>query len=288
MHLHDPAGFAICEPATMKIQRGVLVSLGPYHEWSGHGHDKLAKVGFPIWGVCDKWLSKWLGLWVLPNNHLKKAIALLYLKLIKEQGGMPIQMSTDCGSETTKVFGLANALRELFANHLSISELPAHWFLKSIHNITIEWGWLCLCLQWGDNVTVFWEAGADIYVESNPDHYNLVQWLWSTLIQADLDKLHHHFNNHVTRKDHGKQLPSGCSPHVEMTLYSQFGAKNCLQPVDTDIIDALIMEIGSDDVLQFVTPAYAEQAQGIYDDLQIGELMFQNVWSIFTKMLPCM
>jgi len=87
MHLHDPAGFAIREPAAKKIQRGMLTSLGPHHEWSGDGHDKLAEIGFPIWGVRDKWSSKWLGLWVLPNNRLKKAIALLYLQLIKEQGG---------------------------------------------------------------------------------------------------------------------------------------------------------------------------------------------------------
>ena len=87
MHLHDPAGFRICEPGAKKVQRGVLTSLGLHHEWSGDGHDKLAEIGFPIWGVCDKWSSKWLGLWVLPNNHLRKAIALLYLQLIKEQGG---------------------------------------------------------------------------------------------------------------------------------------------------------------------------------------------------------
>ena len=60
--------------------------------------------------------------------------------------------------------------REIFADHLSIAELPAHRYLRSIHNITIERGWLRLRLQWGDNVKAFWEAGADIYVESNPDH----------------------------------------------------------------------------------------------------------------------
>jgi hypothetical protein len=73
-----------------------------------------------------------------------------------------------------------------------------------------------------------------------------------------------------------------------MALYSQFDAENCLQPVDTKIIDALMAEIGSDNVLQFVTPAYAKQAQEIYDDLQFGKLTFQNVWGVFYKMLPCM
>ena len=59
-------------------------------------------------------------------------------------------------------------LREIFADHLSITELPAHRFLKSIHNITIERGWLRLRLQWGDNVKLFWEAGADVMLSQTP------------------------------------------------------------------------------------------------------------------------
>ncbi|GLB37945.1 hypothetical protein LshimejAT787_0409960 [Lyophyllum shimeji] len=287
MHLHDLAGFAIREPAAKKIHRGVLIALGPHHEWSGDGHDKLAAIGFPIWGVRDKYSGNWLGLWVVPNNRLKEAIALLFLKLIKEQGGMPIQMSTDCGSETTEVFGLANALREIFAGHISIDELPAHRFLKSVHNITIERGWLRLRLQWGDDAKAFWEAGADIYIKENEDHYNLAQWLWSTLIQASLDRLRDHFNNHVTRKDKGKHLPSGCSPHVALTLYAQYGAQNCLQRVDTRVVDALMANFDGE-VLLFVTPEYAERAQRVYETLGIKMLTFQNVWLVFSKMLPLM
>jgi hypothetical protein len=115
-----------------------------------------------------------------------------------------------------------------------------------------------------------------------------VQWLWPALIQAELDKLCHHFNNHVSRKDRGKQLPSGCSPDVAMALYQKYGGENCLQPVDTNVIDALIAEMGSSEILQFVPPAYAEQAQKVYDSLRIGELAFQNVWNIFSRMLPRM
>jgi len=128
----DPEGFAIREPGSGKRQRSQLVLVGPHHEWSGDGHDKLSKSGFPIWGIRDVWSGVWLGLWVLPNNRLKIAIGYLYLKLIKEVGGtsvvslaiycflltlvfgklgMPIQMTTDCGSETGRVFGIELALR---------------------------------------------------------------------------------------------------------------------------------------------------------------------------------
>ena len=87
MHLHDDAGFDLREPAAKKVKRSALVALGPHHEWSGDGHDKLAGIGFPIWGVRDKWSGMWLGLWVVPNNRLKNAIGRLFLQLVKEQKG---------------------------------------------------------------------------------------------------------------------------------------------------------------------------------------------------------
>ncbi|KAG2153061.1 uncharacterized protein EDB93DRAFT_1082746 [Suillus bovinus] len=52
MMLQEPEGFAAHEPASKKLSRKPLVVLGPHHEWSGNGHDKLTQMGFPIWGIC--------------------------------------------------------------------------------------------------------------------------------------------------------------------------------------------------------------------------------------------
>lgn len=60
--------------------------------------------------------------------------------------------------------------RELFAPELDREELPAHRFLRSIRNITIERGWLRLRLQWGDNIRVYWDQGYAVYDENNRDH----------------------------------------------------------------------------------------------------------------------
>ena len=113
----DPGGFELRDPTAKKIVCEPLVALGPHHEWSADGHDKLASIGFPVWGVRDKWSGKWLGLWVVPNNRLKSSIAYLYLSTVESMGGMPLQMTTDCGSETTQVFGLANALQYAVVFH---------------------------------------------------------------------------------------------------------------------------------------------------------------------------
>ena len=52
MQKQDPEGFAIHEPAVgKKVLRSPLVALNPHHEWSADGHNKLSKLGFPIYGI---------------------------------------------------------------------------------------------------------------------------------------------------------------------------------------------------------------------------------------------
>ena len=96
--------------------------------------------------------------------------------------GMPIQTTSDCGSEMTEIYGRASVCGSLacsqliiynseeFSPNFPIDEVLAHQFLRSIHNTTIEWGWFNLCIQWGDNVVVAWEEREGIYNPSNSDH----------------------------------------------------------------------------------------------------------------------
>jgi hypothetical protein len=88
MHLQYPDGFAIWEPSAKKIHQQLLIVLGPHHEWSGDGHNKLTKLGFPVWEIRDVWSGKWLGIWVVPENRLKVSVAYLYLQLIETLGGV--------------------------------------------------------------------------------------------------------------------------------------------------------------------------------------------------------
>ena len=125
-------------------------------------------------------------------------------------------------------------------------------------------------------------------VESPTPHdcRDLVQWLWPTLIQQELDELKARFNCHKIRYDSAKQLPSGVSPDVAYALYEEYGAQNCLQPVDPDVVQSLMDEIRGEDVIQFVSTAYAARAQEIFDSLNVPKITFENVWEIFQKMLP--
>ncbi|EGO29471.1 hypothetical protein SERLADRAFT_365490 [Serpula lacrymans var. lacrymans S7.9] len=258
----------------------------PHHEWSRDGHDKLTNIGFPTWGVRDKWSGKWLGLSVVPNNRLKDAIAYFYLSTIESVGGMPLQMTTDCGSETTQVFGLANALREEFTPQYSTETLPPHCFLHSVKNIVIERGWLRFHLQWGANAKIWWEAGEGIYNSTDQKHYKLGQWLWSTFIQCKLNHLRERLNNHPTRFDAAKKLPSGVSPNIAIALANEYGGKICLLPVDLAVICRLKESIGGEDLIQFVSTEFANHAESVFGTLGIDKITSDNIWHIFTKMLP--
>ncbi|GJJ06727.1 hypothetical protein Clacol_000923 [Clathrus columnatus] len=173
MRKHEPGGFELRQSSSKKAKCSPITVLGPHHEWSGDGHDKLSAIGFPLWGVRDVWSGAWLGLWVVPNNRLKAAIAYIFLSLVEQLEGMPVQMTTDCESETGRIFGLVNTLRETFAPHLGEDAPPAHRFLHSVNNITIERGWLQLRLQWGDNVKIYWEAGEGIYHPQDLKHFSV-------------------------------------------------------------------------------------------------------------------
>jgi hypothetical protein len=115
-----------------------------------------------------------------------------------------------------------------------------------------------------------------------------VQWLWSTVIQKELDELKDTFNSHVIRLDRTKLNPSGVSPNIAYELFEDYGGENCLQPVDSDIIRGLMEEIGGEDLILFVSREYAAKAQTIFDTLGVHDLTVQNAWHVFSVMLPLM
>lgn len=109
----NPEGVILRNPTTRRIERRPLTSAGPNEVWCCDGHDKLSKYGFSMWGMRDKFSRKWLSIWVMPSsaNRYAAVAAYLWLSKVLELGGMPIQTSTDCGSETTLIYRIANALR---------------------------------------------------------------------------------------------------------------------------------------------------------------------------------
>lgn len=62
--------------------------------------------------------------------------------------------------------------RDFFCPDIDSNDVPAHCFLRSVHNIVIERGWLRLRSLWGDNVYLKYVKGieAGLYDENNEVH----------------------------------------------------------------------------------------------------------------------
>lgn len=87
MHIYDKEGFALREPTAKKIRRFPKVPLGIHERWAGDGHDKLYKIGYPIWAVVDDSVPRWLNGWVVPSNRKGSIICYLFLCLVEQFGG---------------------------------------------------------------------------------------------------------------------------------------------------------------------------------------------------------
>ena len=90
MHTHDGEAFEGREPTSKRIFRVPKVPIGIHERWSADGHDKLYKIGFPIWAVVDDATSKWLDAWVVPSNRMGHIIGYLFLSLVEKYGGNPV------------------------------------------------------------------------------------------------------------------------------------------------------------------------------------------------------
>ena len=111
MHDHNAASFQQRQPYAKKILRFPKHPLGPNERWASDGHDKTKAIGFPIYAFLDDATSKYLGVYIVPDNRNADIVTYCYLDVVEKVGGIPLQVSTDCGSETTKLFGVTNSLR---------------------------------------------------------------------------------------------------------------------------------------------------------------------------------
>ncbi|KAF9530863.1 hypothetical protein CPB83DRAFT_919742 [Crepidotus variabilis] len=287
MHTYAPEGFEKREPGAQRIVRVPKVPVGIHKRWAANGHDKLYSIGFPIWAIVDDATGKWLGAWVVPSNRMSNVVAYLFLSTVEKYEGLPLQFSTDCGSETTGVYGLMNALREAYHPEIDPSILRAHEYVWSVHNISIEQSWLRLRLDWGNNAVPKFHEGAEqgIYDSNDPEQYELGQWLWSRLLQQELDQFVEFRNGARMRKDAQKAGPSGMSRNEAFSLYKTWGGRDCLLPVDCTPIKELKEELGGETLLQFVSDEYALRAESVLDNLGVAQVTMQNVWDVFQDML---
>lgn len=158
----------------------------------------------------------------------------------------------------------------------------------------------------GDNAVLFFNQGIEngIYNAENIQHLyvlifhvfiileliydsELCQWLWPLLLRAKLREFMTFRNGARMRKDKTKGGPSGISRIDAYTLPETWGGRDCLLPIeDLDVIREMKKELGGEELLAFSTPEFDAAARTAYDSLGIVELTFDNIWIVFTTLLP--
>jgi len=98
MHNLDPQGIGFEQrfPGRKKagLTRSALSAIGPFHEISADGHEKLSAqalrmgdIGLPIYGYKDKWGDNILKLSLVPDCRAAGSLGHLYLDFADELGG---------------------------------------------------------------------------------------------------------------------------------------------------------------------------------------------------------
>ncbi|KZS89724.1 hypothetical protein SISNIDRAFT_416609, partial [Sistotremastrum niveocremeum HHB9708] len=288
MKAHAPEGFISRDPRSKEIGREPLYAIGPDDEWSLDGHDKLASEGFAIYGIRDKWSGRWLSAMVVPSNRYAAVIGVIFLKLVKERGGIPIQVSSDRGSEIRDAYSFQNGLRAYFAPDLVDQLVPAWRMLPSPRNITIERAWRPLFYKWGVTILHHWEKGpADGGFNPNHRlHRQIANWLWFPLVQADLDNYTKFQNAHRVRKQAKKLLPCQGTPNEFYALPQRFNGEHCLIPVDLDVVDSILdtMDEGRE-LMRYVDADMEEIIEEAYVEIGAPKATFETAWGVFRDIL---
>src|ERR1700742_4696207 len=115
-------------------------------------------------------------------------------------------------------------------------------------------------------------------------------WLWPPIMQKELDKFVHFANNRRMRKQKDKVLPSGVTPDFAYTFPDQFGGRDCLIPVDRQVVKEILddMEAEKDALTDWGVPpefAAAASAAAISLEINIEECSLNNIWWIFAAII---
>ncbi|KAF6743850.1 hypothetical protein DFP72DRAFT_1079477 [Ephemerocybe angulata] len=288
-----------------QIYRVPLMAYGPFHEISADGHEKLnaqalrmGDINFPIYAYRDKWSGYLLKIAVLPNTRTAAAIGHLYLDLVSEYGGIPIQVTTDKGSEIGWQATIQEAFRILCAPGISLDEYPSCVALKSVHNTVIESLWRWFESKTGHNLKALILRGMKdhIFHPHRSNHTDLFYWIFVPLIQGELDKFQLYWNYHRIRAQEDKLMPSNHIPAVLFSNPEKHNGTNlnCLIKVNSELVEnarkELEDEVGPRDehLKSWLHRGFRRQGKGMlwlcYGSIGSPALSIDTAWDVFQRM----
>ncbi|KAF8578823.1 hypothetical protein K439DRAFT_1361130, partial [Ramaria rubella] len=283
-------------------QQGHLTSLGPWHEISANGHEKIGAaaldmggVGLPCYAFCDKWSGAPLCLVVIPNDRLSVVIGHIYLDLVEDYQMVPLQLTIDKGSKTSIMGSFHLALWQQFAPELSPDEFTAFVALPSVRNIMIEGFWHWLHQDCGINLHKIITEGHKngIYNIANKLHAYLsgsalFNWLWPPIVQSIYDNFFEYWTKHRVQNQNQKLMPSGVSPKELYMNPEDYGGRPMGIPImNPEVIPALReTSCMREEAFCWVSDKFAAAAENAYIEIGSPACTALTAWHIFSLMVP--
>jgi hypothetical protein len=149
------------------------------------------------------------------SNHLPNLIAGYYLECVRDVGGYPSKMRTDCGTENVTVAAIQS---------LVMGSESAHVYGTSPGNQRIEAWWSFFRRQhsqyWIDLFETLVECGA--FHPGNSRETDCLRFSFMDVVQRELDFVRQQWNIHRIRPSAGSRCPAGVPD--ELFFLPQAGA----------------------------------------------------------------
>ncbi|KAJ6536668.1 hypothetical protein B0H10DRAFT_2181829 [Mycena sp. CBHHK59/15] len=270
----------MCKLGANNVHKKGLWSVGPNEEWCVDGHEKiLQSMGIAVWGIINKYSRQELRLWQSPIRGLQM-FPLLYIcaqsiplsvcaPAVTNCVGIPMQTTSDKGSEVGVLVALQRSLRQTFLPDLDIETLPPHRSVKSIAHITRECGWRPI-----------WEKEL-----ANVLFNGVSLWLWAKITQQRLDQIMDENRCHKVRKQRNSLLPTGSRTGDFYKHLERWGGHDQLIPVDPLVIDDLIERHTLPGLLQFGTDEMVDLCKRLYRTVGSPAISAKNGWVVFSAMI---
>ncbi|XP_052765590.1 uncharacterized protein LOC128206898 [Mya arenaria] len=204
-----------------RLRRRQYISRGPNYVWHLDGYDKLAPYGIYIHGCIDGFSRKVMWLKAGITNKRPEVIASYFIEAVNQEGGFPLRVRGDRGTENGAVAAVQRALRD--------SE-RAFLYGRSTSNQRIErwWGYLrnARADYWMNEIKLL---ERDNRLErADPIQRLCLQYALLPFIGRQLDEIKHLWNTHSIRNQRvGDTLPGIPDIlHTQVELYGVEDYKN--------------------------------------------------------------
>ena len=164
------------------------------------GYDKLKPYGFAVHAAICGYSRRILWLEVLRSNNDPQIVAGIYLDFVKEVGGCPQRVRTDCGTENVLIAGMQCYLQGDGLDEWAGEK--SHIYGSSPANQRIEAWWSFLRRNrsgwWIDLFQDMCQTG--ILELGNVYHMECLWFCYSRIIQQELYNVKDQWNSHYIRK----------------------------------------------------------------------------------------